>query len=121
MGSFPADAAFNGIRLSGLELGQGIFIASDGMAQGAFHVVLLGKSFLGQPQEIVVDGKVSGGNVVYGGGCSFNGIATVDLGDGTSLPSVPFTATVSADSLLLTVGSTALPAATLTGGSVTIK
>jgi hypothetical protein len=119
--SFPDGAIFNGIPLSGLELGQGIFVAPDGTAQGEFHVVLLGKSLLGLPQEIVVDGKVSNGSVTSDGRANVSGIATVDLGDGTPLPGVPFTVTLSADSVVLTIGSTILPAAGLTSGAITIE
>jgi hypothetical protein len=121
VGIFPDGANFNGIPLSGLELGQGIFIAADGTAQGEFHVVLLGKSLLGLPQEIVVDGKVSNGSVTSDGRADVSGIATVDLGDGTSLPGVAFNATLSADSMVLTIGSTMLPAAGLTSGAVMIE
>jgi hypothetical protein len=119
-GSFPDGATFNGIPLRGLELGQGIFIAPDGTALGEFHVVLLGTSLFGQPQEIVVDGKVSNGST-SDGRAEVSGIATVDLGDGTSLPGVAFNATLSADSMVLTIGSTTLPAAGLTSGAVTIE
>jgi phosphomannomutase len=48
-------------------------------------------------------------------------IEQVDMGDGTVLRGVPFTATAKADSLLLTLGTSALPAATLTAGSITIE
>lgn len=121
VGIFPDGATFSGIPLSGLELGQGIFIASDGTAQGEFHVVLLGKSLLGLPQEIIVDGKVSNGSVTSDGRANVSGIATVDLGDRTSLPGVAFNVTLSADSMVLTLGSTTLPAAGLTGGAVTVE
>jgi hypothetical protein len=118
---FSSDASFEGIPLSGLELGQGLFIAQDGTAIGQFHVVLRGTSPLGQPQDVVVEGKVSGG-AVESGGVSFNGTAKVDLGDGTvALVNVPFAVTASTGGLQLVLGATTLPAATLTAGSITIE
>lgn len=121
-GSFPAGATFNGIPLSGLELGQGIFIAADGTARGDFHAVLLGTSLLGQPQDIVVDGRVSGGSTGPNGSVTFNGSATVDVGDGTvSLVDVPFTVTATSEGLLLGLGASTLPPATLIAGSITIE
>lgn len=121
-GSFPDGAAFNGIPLRGLELGQGIFIAADGTASGEFHVVLLGTSFLGQPQDIVVEGKVSNGSSGPNGSVTFSGVATVDVGDGTlPLVDVPFTVTATSEGLLLGLGTSTLPPATLTAGSITIE
>lgn len=118
---FSGSAAFKGIPLSGLELGQGLFIAQDGTAMGQFHAVLRGTSLLGLAQDIVVEGKVSTG-AVESGSVTFGGTATVDLGDGTvPLLDVPFTVTASMGSLQLVLDATTLPAATLTAGSITIK
>ena len=119
---FPDGATFNGIPLRGLELGQGISIAADGTASGEFHVVLLGTSLLGQPQDIEVDGKVSSGSTGPNGSVTFSGSATVDVGDGTlPLVDVPFTVTATSDGLLLGIGTSALPPATLIAGSITIE
>jgi hypothetical protein len=120
--TFPDGATFNGIPLRGLTLGQGMFIAPDGSATGQFQAVLLGSSLLGTPQNITVEGEVSGGSVAADGSATFSGTATVDMGDGTpALPGVPFTATVSAGSLGLILNGTALPTATLSAGSITVK
>jgi len=120
--TFPDGATFNGVPLRGLTLGQGMFIAPDGSATGQFQAVLLGTSPLGAAQNITVEGEVSGGSVAADGSATFSGTATVDMGDGTpALPGVPFTVTVSAGSLGLTLNAVALPTATLSAGSITVK
>jgi hypothetical protein len=119
--AFPGEATFNGISLSGLEVGTGVSIAPDGTASGQFFAVLLGQSLLGQAQEIKVDGKVARGSIATDGSATFGGTATVDLGDG-SAPAlgVPFTVTATPGSLLLTLGTSALPSAPFSEGSITI-
>jgi hypothetical protein len=121
-GIFPGGAAFNGIPLRGLESGAGVFFTSDGAATGVFHTRLLGTSPFGQPQDITVEGEVSGGFVAADGSATLSGIAIVDMGDGTlPLLGVPFTVTVSARGLLLTLGTSPLPSATVVAGSMTIE
>jgi len=120
--TLPDGARFNGIPLRGLTLGQGLFIAPDGSATGQFQAVLLGTSLLGAAQNITVEGEVGGGSVGADGSATFSGTATVDMGDGTlPLPGVPFAVTVSAGSLGLILNAVALPTATVTAGSITIK
>ena len=120
--AFPNGAAFNGVPLKGLTLGQGMFIAQDGSAVGQFQAVLQGISPLGTPQNVTVEGEVGGGAVGADGSATFSGTATVDMGDGTlPLPGVPFAVTVSAGSLGLIVNAVALPTATVTAGSITVK
>ena len=119
-GIFPAGAALGAVTLESLDLGTGVFIESDGSATGVFHSVLAGRSLLG-PRQITVEGNVSQGAVTSDGRGNFSGIATIDLGDGTSLPGTAFTVTLSADSVVLTIGSTTLPAAGLSSGAVTIE
>jgi hypothetical protein len=99
-----------------------MFIAQDGSATGQFQAVLLGSSLLGTPQNITVEGEVSSGSVGADGSATFSGTATVDMGDGTpALPGVPFTVTVSGTSLGLILNAVALPTATLSAGSITVK
>jgi len=120
--AFPNGAAFNGVPLKGLTLGQGLFITQDGSATGQFQAVLLGTSLLGAAQNITVEGEVSGGSVGADGSATFSGTATVDMGDGTlPLPGVPFTVTASVGSLGLILNAVALPTATVTAGSITVK
>jgi|SRR5438132_2065871 len=120
--TLPDGATFNGVPLRGLTLGQGLFIGQDGSATGQFHVVLLGTSSLGAPQEVVVEGEVRVGSVAADGSATFSGTATVTMGDGTlPLLGVPFTVTAATGSLGLILGTTALPTATLTAGSITVQ
>src|SRR5207237_6720410 len=112
----------NGLPLKGLTLGQGLFIAQDGSATGQFQVVLQGTSPLGTLQNVTVEGEVRGGFVGADGSATFSGTATVDMGDGTlPLPGVPFAVTVSAGSLGLILNAVALPTATVTAGSISVK
>ncbi len=126
-GVFPTGATFNGVPLNGLRFGIGVTISSDGSAAGNFQTTLLGTSALGQPQEIVVEGKASSGSVPAAGTASFWGVGTVNMGDGTpTIPDVPFTVTVAPNAegkgtLTLILGITSLPAATVTEGSMTVK
>jgi len=120
--TFPDGAAFNGIPLRGLTLGQGMFIGPDGSATGQFQAVLLGTSPLGTAQNITVEGEVSSGSAAADGSATFSGTASVDMGDGTpALPGVSFTVTVSAGSLGLILNAVALPTATVSAGSITVK
>ena len=119
---FPGGATFNGLLLSGLTVGQGIFLAADGSAAGQFQAVLLGTSLLGTPQEVTVEGEVRTGFAPGDGTAAFSGTATVDMGDGTPpLSGVPFTVSASAGSVSLILGATGLPTATVTAGSITIQ
>ena len=119
---FPDGATLNGLTLSGLTLGQGLFIARDGSAAGQFQAVLLGISLLGTPQNVTLEGEVRNGAVAGDGSATFDGTATVDMGDGTlPLPGVPFTVTVSTGSLALILDAAALPTASLSAGSITIE
>jgi hypothetical protein len=119
---FPSGAIFSGVRLSGLTLGQGVFLAQDGSATGQFQAVLLGTSLLGAPQELTVEGEVRAGVIGGDGSATFSGTATVDMGNGTPpLLGVPFTVTASTGSLVLILNAVALPTATVTAGSITIE
>jgi hypothetical protein len=117
--AFPDGASLNGVSVSTLDVGVGASVESTGDGVGQFFAVLYG-TVLGQSREITVDSNVTSGSVASDGGAILHGSATVDMGDGTVLRGVPFTATAKADSLLLTLGTSALPAATLTAGSITI-
>ena len=119
---FSGGAALSGLSLSGLTLGQGVSLAQDGSATGQFQAVLVGASLLGGHQNVTVEGEVRSGFAIAVGSATFSGTATVDMGDGTPpVPGVPFTVTASTGGLSLILGGTALPTATLTGGSITIE
>lgn len=117
--AFPDGATFGGVSLSGLEAGAGVLIEPDGSATGQFFALLAGTSLLG-PEEIEVDGKVSGGSSGPDGSVTFAGMATVDMGDGSVPLDLPFSVTATAEALLMTLGTSTLPAAALTEGSITI-
>lgn len=117
--SFPDGATFNGVSLSGVQLGTGLTIAADGTATGHLLAVLVGTTPLGT-REIEVDGTVSTGSVGTGS-ATFAGTATVDMGDGSVPVELPFSATATAESLLVTLGASTLPTATLTAGSIAIE
>jgi len=119
---FPRGTTFNGVPLSRLTLGQGLFITQGGSAAGEFQAVLKGTSLLGTPQDVTVEGEVGNGFVGGDGSATFSGTATVDMGDGTlPVPGVPFTVTASTGSLALILNATALPPATVTAGSITVE
>jgi hypothetical protein len=119
--TFAPGAAFAGVALSGVNFGAGVFVESDGSASGTFGALLAGRSILGQPRQITVDGNVLQGSLADGQ-ASISGIATINLGDGTpALPGVPFTLTTTAEGLRLTLGATALPVAQLSSGAVVVQ
>jgi hypothetical protein len=119
--TLPPGSTFNGIRLKGLTVGQGILIGQDGLATGQFQTVLRGTTLLGSPQNVVVEGEVREGSA-GGGTATFSGTASVSMGDGTPpLAGVPFTARASAGSIGVTLNGVALPTATVSAGSITIE
>src|SRR2546422_852330 len=121
-GIFPTGASFNGVSLNGLQFGKGVGIPGDSSAIGDFQAVLLGTSLLGRPQNINVVGRPSSGSLNPDGSAVFAGLCTVDMGDGTPpLIGLPFSVTATTESLRLILGTTPLPAATLTAGSITIQ
>jgi hypothetical protein len=120
-GLFAAGAELGPVALQGIEIGTGVFIEADGSASGTFHAVLRGSS-LGDPREITLEGKVSGGSVAADGRATFSGTALLDLGDGLPpLPTVAFSVIAGVDGVVLAIDSTTLPAAGLTTGAVTIE
>lgn len=120
-------SALNGVTLSGLTFGMGVALPGDGTANGSFESTLIGTSATGLPRNIVVEGNPTSGSSQAGGPANYTGTCTVNPGDGTpSLTGVPFAVVVAklpngAWGLTLTLGTTGLPAATVTSGSVTVK
>lgn len=118
-GLFAAGAELGPVALEGLQIATGVFIEADGTASGTFHAMLQGSS-LGGPQEITVEGNVSGGSVDADGRATFSGSASLDLGNGAPpLANVAFTVTAGSEDLVLVVDSVTLTA-TLTGGAISI-
>lgn len=121
-GVYPSGTSFNGIPISGLEFGIGVSLPAGGTVKGQFQTVLLGLSALGQERLITIEGEANSGSVNADGSSTFSGVCAVDMGDGTlPLKDVPFTVTATATSLLVVVGLTNLPAASLSAGSIRIR
>jgi hypothetical protein len=119
--SLPAGANYAGVNLSSLTFGAGVFIPGDSTAAGDFQATLSGTTILGIARDIEVEGIATAGSIASGTG-TFSGTATVDLGDGTPpLTNVPFTVTASPTSLILVLGATNLPVATVTLGDITVE
>ena len=119
-GLFAAGAELGPVALEGVQIATGVFIEADGSASGTFHATLQGSS-LGNPQEITVEGNVTGGSVDAEGRATFSGSASLDLGNGAPpLANVAFTVTTGSDDVVLVVDSVTLTAS-LTGGAITIE
>ena len=119
--SFPAGTTFNLVSVQGLQFGLGAAIGGNGLATGDLHVTLLGTSALGEARKIAFDGRVTAISVIQGI-ATLSGTATQDLGDGSvPIGGVPFTATATANTLVLVLGTTTLPGVTLSSGAITLK
>jgi hypothetical protein len=119
-GVFPDGTTFAGIPLSGSTFGLGVLIHDNGSAEGDFFTVLAGTSLLGNPQAITLEGKATSGTLPVGGGATFSGTATLDMGDGSLPVPVPFAVAVALTGLQLTIGTTALPTQSVSAGSIFI-
>ena len=125
-GLFPAGAGYLGLPLRSLTLGVGLGVAGSA-AGGQFQVTLTGTTLLGDERNITVNGRATAGALAAPGSAAFSGIATVDPGDGTlPVAGVPFAALVvpgenGTGSLRLNLGATALPAASINEGYVTVR
>ena len=124
--SLPTGTVYAGVTVTELRLGLGAEIPGDGSAAGQLDATLIGTSAGAPVRTITIDGRVSGGST-SGGSATITGTCTVDPGDG-SAPSekVPFLVTLAFGSggqstIALTLGATALPTATVTDGSLTVK
>ena len=118
---FPTGTAFNLVSVRAMQFGLGAAAAANGLATGDLHVTLLGTSLLGESQVITYDGAVSNVSLIQGA-ATLSGTGTLDMGDGSvPIMGVAFTATATPGSLLLVLGTTTLPQATLTEGRITIE
>jgi hypothetical protein len=120
-GTLPSGTILASVAVNQLEIATGVFIEPDGTAAGTFSAVLVGHSFLGDTQEVTIDGKVLQGVVDANGRPSFSGIARLDLGNGVAaLTGIPFNVETTTEGVVLTIEATSLQS-TLTGGSLTIE
>ena len=126
-GTYPAGTSFAGVSVNGLQSGFGVEIDLDGSGRGQFSAVLLGTSALGLPQDIRLEGEVTGGARPAPNVAVLSGTAAIDMGDGLpAAEGVPFTATVTTDgsglgTIGLVTGLASLPNATVNAGSITIN
>lgn len=121
-GTYGSGATLGLVAVKSLELGTGVFIEPDGTASGVFSSVLTGKSVLGQSQQITITGKVLSGEIGPDGRVYFNGIATIDLGNGSpSLYGTPFSVSTTGNNVSLSIDATTLPTAELIQGGITIN
>ena len=120
--TFAQGAKLGTVVLRSLEVGTGVFIEPDGTANGVYSAVLTGRSLLGQSQQITIDGKVLSGEVAPDGRVYFNGIATINLGNGTpSISGVPFNVSTMGNSMSLAIDAATLPAVQLDSGDIAIN
>jgi len=125
-GIFPSGTTYKGVPLSGLRFGAGVEIPGDTSATGEFQATLLGTSTGGQPQNIIIEGEVSGGSAANGT-ATFSGMGSVDMSDGSPVSKgVLFIVTITPDAqgkgtMVLKLGTTSLPIATVNEGSMTIQ
>jgi hypothetical protein len=126
-GTYPSGATLFGLPINGFVVGQGLKIFSDNAAVGGFEVQLQATTPLGLQQTITVESDALSGSFDALGNPTFKGLSSVDLGDGSApLISVRTIVTLAqlpdgTWSFGLTVGQTALPAAGVTGGSITVQ
>lgn len=119
---YPTGTSFNGVSIRGLEFSLGVDLPAAGTKSGQFQTTLLGLSALGQEQLINIEGNVTAGGVRADGSATISGVCTVDMGAGAlPLKDVPFTVTATTSSLLLVIGTTSLPTASVSAGRITIR
>ena len=119
-GLFADGAVLGPVALQGVRIATGVFIEADGSASGTFHAALQGTALGGSPQELTLEGNVTGGSVDGDGRATFSGSASLDMGDGTPpLANVAFSVTTGSDDVVLVIESTQLTV-TLGPGAVTI-
>jgi hypothetical protein len=126
-GTYPAGTSFNGVSINALQIATGSLIMSNGTAEGHLAISLFGPSILGAPpQTIAIEAEVSGGSHAAANVVTVSGTCSVDMGTGAPpLTGVPFVATITTNdqhlgTVGLVIGATALPAATIGDGSMSI-
>lgn len=119
--AFPAMAEFYGVAIRGFQFVNGVSIAADGSAVGEFQIYLLVGAADDAAAPIVVAGKATTGQVGEAGAASFEGVANVDFADGQTRTNAPFSATLSAQGLELSIDGAILPVAAVTLGSITVR
>jgi hypothetical protein len=128
-GTYPPGTSYNGVPLGGLQISAGSVIAGDGTtADGRIGIRLLGipDPITGSQQVISIDAVISGGSRAAANVATISGTCSIDMGNGLPpVTGVPIVATVATDAnnlggVTLTLGSTQLPGATMTAGSMAV-
>ena len=127
-GSYPAGTSFNGLPISGLDIGTGVLLGPDGVAEGHVAITLYGpiNPLTGVPQNVSVEAMITGGSRPAANVATLTGTATVDMGNGTApLTSVPVVVTLTTDAngggtVGLVLGATTLPASPVTAGGLAV-
>jgi hypothetical protein len=126
-GSYPAGTLFNGVAISSIDIGTGVLLGSDGVAEGHISIDLAGPNIpVTGPQTISVQALITGGSRPASNVATLTGTASVDMGNGTpALTGVPVVVTITTDAngkgtVGLVIGATTLPTAPITDGSLSI-
>ncbi|HKQ63206.1 MAG TPA: post-COAP-1 domain-containing protein [Candidatus Polarisedimenticolaceae bacterium] len=121
-GVFPAGTLLGGVLVNRVSFGNGVDIVGTGPADGPLEFTFLGAS----AQVITVEAMAAQGFLPVCGSAEITGVCSVDMGLGLPpITGVPFALTVHADSqgqgsLLLGIGATTLPTATINQGRMTL-
>jgi len=127
-GSYPAGTLLNGLPITGIDIGTGVLLGADGVAEGHVAIALFGpvNPLTGAQQNVIVEALITGGSRPAANVATLTGTATVDMGNGAPpLAAVPIVVTITTDAtgkgtVGLVIGGTTLPAAPITDGSLTI-
>ena len=129
-GLYPNGTTFNGVPVSGLDIGTGALInGTNGVAEGHVAIALFGPTNIitNQQQIIKIEADFTGGSRAAANVVTLNGTATVDMGDGTlPLTGVPIVVTLTFDgveggSVGLSIGAASLPTSALTDGTMDVS
>jgi hypothetical protein len=121
-GEFATGATFQGIALAGATFGLGVQTDGTGTANGDLEMQLNGSSLIGLSQWITISGWITSGAQNPDGSMTFNGTATLDMGDGT-VPTggLALVANLSVTGLAVTVGGNAVPTLPKSDGWIFIE
>jgi len=128
-GAYPAGTTFSGLPISGLDIGTGVLLGPDGVAEGHVAIALFGpiNPVTGAPQNVIVEGMITGGSHSAANVATLTGTASVNMGNGAPpLTGVPLVVTITTNlngqgTVGLVIGSTTLPNASVTQGSLSIN
>ena len=125
---YPAGTTFNGVSINGLDIGTGVLLGSDGVAEGHVAIALFGpvNPLTNTAQTIIVEAAITGGSHTAANVVTLTGTGTVDMGNGSApLVGVPVVVTLNTDAnhqgtVGLTIGATTLPTVPVSDGSMSV-